>query len=242
MLRASDGQWDSKLIMRAIQFSNQLSSGDTANLVGRTITGETSGATAIIENVFKFQIGENQVTEFILNEDTITGTFQTSEVLQGTATDDDDLFIKVTITGIPNSITITNSGSLYSSAETVSIVGGGTGAIINVNDIGRGSLTNFYVDNGGSGYVIGDDVIFNNTNTGGGAAQAKVSIVNGGIENEDDSGDRIVLEDETTSGDVYTGNVIVQESGSGDITDIRIINAGSNYLSLPIVTVDDTNG
>ena len=62
MLRASDGQWDSKLIMRAIQFSNQLSSGDTANLVGRTITGETSGATAIIENVFKFQIGENQVT------------------------------------------------------------------------------------------------------------------------------------------------------------------------------------
>jgi hypothetical protein len=43
-------------------------------------------------------------------------------------------------------------------------------------------------------------------------------------------------------GDVYTGNVIVQESGSGDITDIRIINAGSNYLSLPIVTVDDTNG
>jgi hypothetical protein len=242
MLRASDGQWDSKLIMRAIQFSNQLSSGDTANLVGRTITGETSGATAIIENVFKFQIGENQVTEFILNEDTITGTFQTSEVLQGTATDDDDLFIKATITGIPNSITITNSGSLYSSAETVSIVGGGTGAIINVNDIGRGSLTNFYVDNGGSGYVIGDDVIFNNTNTGGGAAQAKVSIVNGGIENEDDSGDRIVLEDETTSGDVYTGNVIVQESGSGDITDIRIINAGSNYLSLPIVTVDDTNG
>jgi hypothetical protein len=69
MLRASDGQWDTQLIMRAIQSSAQLLTGNTANLIGRTITGETSGATAIIENVFKFQIGINEVTEFILNED-----------------------------------------------------------------------------------------------------------------------------------------------------------------------------
>src|SRR5210317_31739 len=65
MLRASDGQWDTQLIMRAIQSTAQSLTGDTADLVGRTITGETSGATAIIENVFKFQIGENLVTEFI---------------------------------------------------------------------------------------------------------------------------------------------------------------------------------
>ena len=53
------------------------------NLIGRTITGETSDATAIIENVFKFQeFVENLVTEFILNEDTITGTFQTDEVVR----------------------------------------------------------------------------------------------------------------------------------------------------------------
>ena len=40
-----------------------------------------------------------------------------------------------------------------------------------------------------------------------------------------DSTDHIVLEDETQRGDPYTGNKIVQESGSGneDITDIRII-------------------
>jgi hypothetical protein len=117
MLRASDGQWDTQLIMRAIQSSAQLLTGNTANLIGRTITGETSGATAIIENVFKFQIGINEVTEFILNEDTITGTFQTSEIIRGTSTDDDDIFIKATITGIPNSITITNDGSLYIQAK-----------------------------------------------------------------------------------------------------------------------------
>ena len=104
MLRASDGQFDTKKIMRAIQSTGQLTTGDTADLIGRTITGETSEATAIIENVFKFQIGENLVTEFILNEDTITGTFQTDEVIRGTETDESDLFIKATVTGIPNVI------------------------------------------------------------------------------------------------------------------------------------------
>ena len=249
MLRASDGKWDTQLIMRAIQSNVQITTGDTTSLIGRTVTGETSGATAIIENVSKFQIGENEVSEFILNEDTISGTFQTSEVIRGTETDDDDVFIKATVTGIPNSITLTNDGTLYTEGETVSFTGGGTGAIINVDAIGRGSLTNFYIDEGGSGYEIGDDIVFNNTDTGGGSATAKVSLVNGGIAPEAnttgmDATDHIILEDETVRGDIYTGNKIVQESGSGsgDITDVRIINAGSNYQSLPIVTVDDTNG
>ncbi len=57
MLRVSDGQWDTKKILRAIG-----TVGDTTDLIGRTITGQTSGATAIVENVFKFQIGENLVT------------------------------------------------------------------------------------------------------------------------------------------------------------------------------------
>ena len=247
ILRASDGKWDTQLIMRAIQSSAQKLTGQTADLIGRTITGETSGATAVIENEFKFQIGTNLVTEFILNEDTILGTFQTGEVVRGTADDDADVFIKATITGIPNATTITNDGSLYTEGETVSVTGGGTSAIINVDAIGRGSLTNFYIDDGGSGYEIGDDIVFNNTDTGGGSAEAKVSVVNGGFTQEDSESteeDHLVLEDETTRGDPYTGNKLVQESGtgSGDITDIRIVDAGSNYQSLPIVTVDDTNG
>jgi len=233
--------------MRAIQTSAQKLTGETADLIGRTITGETSGATAVIENEFKFQIGTNLVTEFILNEDTILGTFQTGEVVRGTADDDADVFIKATITGIPNATTITNDGTLYTEGETVSVTGGGTSAIINVDAIGRGSLTNFYIDDGGSGYEIGDDIVFNNTDTGGGSAEAKVSVVNGGFTQEDSESteeDHLVLEDETTRGDPYTGNKLVQESGtgSGDITDIRIVDAGSNYQSLPIVTVDDTNG
>ena len=242
VLRASDGKWDSNLILRAIA-----TIGDTQNLIGRQITGQSSGATATIENAFKFIIGENEVTEFILNEDTISGTFTVGEEIRGTENDTDDIFIKATITGIPSVISLTNDGTLYEQGEILSVVGGGTGASINVGDIGRGSITNLFIDNGGSSYEIGDDLVFTNTGTGGGSARAKVSVVNGGITQEESTSstdDHIVLEDETVRGDPYTGNKIVQESGtgSGDITDIRIISGGSNYLSLPTVVVDDTNG
>src|SRR5210317_139480 len=70
MLRVSDGKWTTNKILRTIQTSAQLLSGDPADLIGRTITGETSSATAIVENVFKFQIGPYQVVEFIINDDT----------------------------------------------------------------------------------------------------------------------------------------------------------------------------
>jgi len=242
ILRASDGKWDTKKIIRAIG-----TIGDTSDLIGRSIEGETSGATAIVENVFKFQIGANEISEFIINEDTISGTFQTSEVLRGTASGDDDIFIKATVTGIPSTTTISNDGSLYNETDSVTISGGGQGAIVQIDAVGRGGITEFIIDSAGSGYEIGDDIIFTNTDTGGGSASAKVSVVNGSFTQETSTSsvdDHIILEDETTRGDPYTGNKIVQESGtgSGDITDIRIINAGNNYRSLPVVTVDDTNG
>ena len=245
MLRASDGQFDTRKIMRAIQSTAQSLTGDTADLIGRTITGETSDATAIVENVFKFQIGENLVTEFILNEDSISGTFQTDEVVRGSETDESDVFIKATVTGIPNVISITNDGALYTTGEALGVSGGGSGASINIDDVGSGPITQIFVDSAGTGYSIGDDIVFTNTDTGGGSAQAKVSLVNGGIVAEagtsdmTEGEDHLVLEDETQRGDPFTGNKIVQESGSGsgDITDIRIINGGNNFRSLPTATV-----
>jgi hypothetical protein len=242
ILRASDGKWDTRKILRAIG-----TTGNTLDLIGRTIEGETSEATAVVENVFKFQIGANEVTEFVLNEDTISGTFQISEVIRGTETDDEDIFIKAVVTGIPSSPSITNDGSLYNETDSVTVTGGGQSAIIQVDAIGRGGIEEIIIDSSGSGYEIGDDIVFTNTGTGGGSARAKVSVVNGGLTQETSSStteDHIVLEDETTRGDSYTGNKIVQESGtgSGDITDIRIISTGNNYQSLPTVEVDDTNG
>ncbi len=53
--------------------------------------------------------------------------------------------------------------------------------------------------------------------------------------------DHIVLENETALGGI-PGNKIVQQnaSGTGDITDIRMIASGSGYTSLPTATIDGT--
>jgi len=242
LLRSSDGKWDTRKILRA-----NTTTGNTANLVGRRIEGETSGTTAIVENVIKFQIGANEVTEFTLNNDTISGDFQIDEVIRGTETDDDDVYIKATVTGIPAIITINNDGSNYNENDTIQITGGGTGSVIQVNNVGSGQLTEIIIDNPGSGYSIGDDIIFNNSGSSGASAIAKVSVVNGGFTQEESTStvdDHIILEDETVKGDVYTGNKIIQETGtgSGDITDIRFINRGFGYTSLPILTVSTDSG
>ncbi len=235
MLKTSDGKFDTKKIIRAIG-----TEGETLKLVGRTVTGQTSQATAIIENVFKFQIGANTISEFILNDDSISGSFAIGEEIRGTENDDIDTFIKANITGIPTSPTISNDGALHSPQESIAVIGGGQGAIMQVEAVGSGGITDFIIDNAGTGYSIGDDLVFNNTDTGGGSAVAKVSVVNGGFTQEESTStvdDHIVLEDETVRGDMYTGNKVVQENGNGDITDIRIINSGSGYSSLPTITV-----
>jgi hypothetical protein len=238
LLRASDGKWNTSKIIRVIT-----TVGDVANLIGRSITGQTSGATAIIENVSKFQIEVDEISEIILNESSIVGNFITGEQILGTQNDTDNFYIKATITGLPNVPVITNSGSLYKEKQNVLITGGGVGALIQVDAVGHGGITQFFIDNSGINYNIGDDLFFNNANTNGGAAVAKVQIVNGGLLTEDSLGD-IVLEDETTRGDPYSGNILVQEAatGIGEITKIRLINSGSNYTTLPIVTVTSSTG
>ncbi len=51
--------------------------------------------------------------------------------------------------------------------------------------------------------------------------------------------DHVVLEDTTQLGSRYDGNKLVQENstGSGDITDIRMIASGSGYTTLPTATI-----
>jgi hypothetical protein len=237
MLRVSDGKFTTNKVLRAI---NPTSS--TANLVGRMITGQSSNATAIVESVTVFLIGSSSVSEFILNSDSILGTFTVGEEIRGTASDDDDNLIKATVSGIPTSKIITNDGALHTSAEPTVITGGGDGAIIQTKTIGDGGVDEIVIDNAGTGYSIGDDLVFTNTGTNGAGAAGFISVVNGGITLEESSStteDHIILEEGTTQDDIYFGDKIVQESGTdvGNITDIFLYNEGSGYTSLPTVTI-----
>ena len=238
MLRVSDGEFTFNRVLRCI---NPV--GNTGQLIGRQITGTTSGATAIVENISRFQIGATLVSEFLLNEESITGTFSVGEVVQGTATDTDDLFIKSTITGIPGTFTITNDGALYQNNDNIKLIGGGGGSICQVENIGQGSISEFYINAAGNNYQIGDQLTFNNQNTDGAGAIAEVAVVNGAIAGETGSGyDHIVYETATSKNDINPGDKIVLEEGIGDITDIRLINGGSGYSTTPTVTVTSSTG
>src|SRR6056300_1664843 len=211
MLKASDGQFDTLKVLRVIA-----SVGDPTLLIGRQITGQSSGCVAIVENTSTFQIGSDTVTQLILNADSIVGDFTIGEVVQGTSSDGDDYFIKANVTGIPGTKSITNDGSLNTITDTITVTAGGQGALFQVEEIGPGSITDIIIDNGGTGYEVGDALTFNNSGTNGNNAAGFVKIVNGGFEGEDgtsdmSTGDRIVLEDATQSGDRYAGDVIVQE-------------------------------
>jgi len=237
MLRVSDGQWDTQKVLRAIAIT-----GDTTNLVGREITGSTTGATAIIESIKKFVIANKEVSEFVLNINSMTGTFQIGEEITGTASDTDDFFIKANITGIPGTKTITNDGNLYATGDFLNVSGGGVGADIAISAIGSGSVSEIVIDNAGTGYSVGDKLVFDNTGTEGVNAEGFVSVVNGGISGEDGTGaEHILMEDETGRGDQYAGSKIVMEGATNsdlnDITDIFLINNGSGYNLPPKVTI-----
>jgi hypothetical protein len=237
MLRVSDGQWDTQKVLRAVA-----TIGDTTNLVGRTIKGSDTAATAIVESIKKFVIANKEVSEFVLNINSMTGAFNIGEEITGTASDTDDFFIKSTITGIPGSKTITNDGNLYSTGDFLTVTGGGVGADISISAIGSGSVSEIVVDNTGTGYSVGDKLVFDNTGTEGVNAEGFVSVVNGGIAGEDGtSAEHILMEDETGRGDQYAGSKIVMEGATNsdlnDITDIFLINKGSGYVTLPKVSI-----
>nr|BAR27334.1 putative structural protein [uncultured Mediterranean phage uvMED] len=237
MLRVSDGQWDTQKVLRAVA-----TIGDTTNLVGREIRGMTTGATAIVESIKKFVIANKEVSEFVLNINSMTGTFNIGEEITGTASDTDDFFIKADITGIPGLKTITNDGNLYATGDFLTVTGGGVGADIAISAIGSGPVSEIIVDNAGTGYSVGDKLVFDNTGTEGVNAEGFVSVVNGGIAGEDGtSAEHILMEDETGRGDQYAGSKIVMEGATNsdlnDITDIFLINKGSGYVTLPNVTI-----
>ena len=243
ILRVSDGQWGTRKIVRGIDVI-----GDTSKLIGRTITGETSGATAVVENIFRYTFGANNVTEFIVDNTTITGTFQIGEVVQGTESIVNDTFIKSTITGIPGTKTINNDGALYDNNATIQLTGGGQGALFQVGNLGGGAITEIIIDDGGFDFEIGDQLSFNNTDTSGAGAQAFVSVVNGGFAPETglEDGDNQFPEN-STSPDPLTkyleGPVLSVEPGSvtggNTIADIRgTINDSDDGTSTAVIQIE----
>jgi len=206
---------------------------DLTKLVGQTITQRavtdlsilsggayyTSGysvinkATAVIDGVFQYSFGGEQVTEFILNPGSTDGTFWTGHTITGIDNSDENLNVSGKIISIIDSANTTSgsyaSSQYYRTTDTMTVSGGaGNDGLVSVESVTSGTIENIIVDAAGSGYAIGDNVVVNNANTNGTNLAGEVSIVNGGIIPE--SGTltgqfRITLEDDS-------GEVIMEES------------------------------
>ena len=75
MMRSSDGNWVSAVILRCSPGVNAIST----EIIGTTITGASSGATAVVSNSLNTAEAGEAIVEFELNPDSIVGTFTDGE-------------------------------------------------------------------------------------------------------------------------------------------------------------------
>ena len=230
MLRASDGKYTKKKIIRTIDTSGTDAAFD---LSGKTITGGTSGATALVESILKEHIGSSVVSTIFLSN--VVGTFLTSE----TITDGTNTFI---LDGMISGYTITNAGNGYTvgSSIPISYSGSASGALITIDTLTSGSITAAIPTAAGSGYVVGDKLTIDNIgkqNINGRTASILVKTIGG-------SGEITALEIEnsgsgytsipTVSGGSGTGATItLSGSDVGGIKTLKIINNGFGYTTTP---------
>ena len=233
MLRVSDGSWNVQTFIRCTQTALQ-SVQDPIFLTGQTITQANdpssttvNKATAIVENVLKFQEGSTQIIEIVLNTDTVSGTFVNGAEVTGISNADEDITIGITVSQSLSTAVITNDGSTLTVGDEATLTGGaGAGARVQVLDISGAGVSEVIVNAAGANYQEGDTLTFSS-----GTAQAKVSIVNGGFAPESGSVDsHIELESGTITG-----------GGSGDIEmeDAHDGGLGSKILSEDSAMIDN---
>ena len=263
LLRPSDGKWTTDKVIRVVETGTT----DFSNSVGETLTGSTSEATAIIASVIKFREGATQIVELNLDANSVSGTFVSGEVVTTTDTTL-DLEISGEIKSIVVEGTVAIGGAYYDTNDPVHVTGGGgnDAATASVESAGAGSIDEILIENGGTGYTAGEELVFNVDNTEGKDVRAKIAVVGGGFELEQatspdhfisEDGERLITEDrfflnqEETVGELDHlvmedgGQIVIETqtfielgvaSEAGEITKIEMINRGNGFLKLPLVS------
>ena len=255
VLKISAGEWTTATVLRIVA-----TQGDPTNLAGQTITQTVDvdlgaeASTVVVESVLQFQEGATTVFELILNVPSIDGTFISGATVTGVDNVNADLAIAGTIQSIITGANVTDGGSFYTTSDVIttsSLVG--EKAEISIVDVSPGSVEEVAIDNPGTGYSVGQDLYFNNANTEGTGASAKITCVGGAVAPEAgdiaaygmDTFDHIVYEDATEATDAYTGNQIQLETQTftdlgvateaGQVVNIQTFSGGSGYEIVPTV-------
>jgi len=201
MLKSSAADWDKPNVVRCSSVGNVIAD----ELVGESITGTDTDATALVESSTTFAVsGGISYIEFQISN--IVGTFNNGENIYGISSKGDVKY-NFTITDIISSVTISNDGTLYETNDLIDLdtsAGIGSGDIsATVGGVETGSISGVAIDDRGTNYELGDLVVFTEASSGlVSDAEAEVTVINGNIVDETD------------------GDVIIQEEGTNTFIDL----------------------
>lgn len=246
VLRLSDGQW-----VRPQYLEISSSSVDRAiTLVGKQVTGVTSGATAFVEKYIKRKIKDGFV--HILYLSNVSGDFINRELLKSDAIYHDS----PTVVGSLSAVEIISGSRLFNIGDIVTFnsVRGDRG-LARVSGISnRTGVVDFILVDGGYGYtesanqsysaaqlatrtqsIISEKVLtLSNVVTSNTVASIVVSAAGSGYTN----GDIAVVNSPWSNA---TGRIAT--SGTGAITSVTLTNGGSGfYVDNPPVTITNSTG
>ena len=183
LLKISAGDWSTDTVIRVVADANSPN-----NLVGQTITQtintalDATTATATVESILQLQEGETTVYQLVLNVDSIVGTFIKGAEITGVDNTNADVAISGTIQAILTGAAVTSGASAYTIDDAVTVTSSiGKDAVVTIVDVGSGEVDQVVIDNPGTGYAIGDNLYFDNTNTEGSGASAQVSNIGGAV-------------------------------------------------------------
>ena len=226
MMRASDGNWDSQIILRTSPGVNAIA----IEIIGTIITGGTSGATAVVSSALSTAEGGEAIVQFELNPTSIVGTFIDGENITGTSTVQ-DVTMTFTVRGIVTSFNVTDGGILYDIGDTVeldtqSAIGNGE-ALAKVSSVKRGSVSEVIIDDAGTNYNVGDTLTFTatETTTNTNDATGFISVIDGSL-----------IMDGTDSSSTDAGKLLVLEAGStSQLQEFQIVLDGGGTEATAVV-------
>jgi hypothetical protein len=225
LLRVSDGKFSKDTIIQVVD-----NVGDTIELIGETIRQGTSLAS--VENVLKYRFEDKIITQIFINPFSIVGQFNATDPIVGKSNIDGSTIIANIESGIVK-INLDDYGLYYSVGDKIKFISAeGSGAIAQVSLVNSGSIKEIQVSSKGSGYSIGDEVLFDNTNAGVGLGGSLVTAR--AVVTEVDA-DSLLLENGDFLLDEEAEEINIEGFLSGGIKKVQILDTGQNYRKLPIV-------
>jgi hypothetical protein len=177
VLRPSDGVWKKDTTIRVITTGTD--SGDPFNFKNTKITGQTSNATATVDNVLKFFIDGLEVYELTLEN--VTGIFVQETIIGRKLVNLNSPLVTVTATTTPqlSKIDIIDGAMGYKNDELVIISGGGLGRINGVD--GSGKIKSIRIIESGRYPILSSIAAASNTTIAPVIVPAPTGIVSGNV-------------------------------------------------------------